>query len=102
MFNPDVSDQLFTTVGPLNVTLIYALPDNTTVKCYQKQNLNKEVNNTDQIQKCDFKINTLQKKPKVLFSHRRNSGQPSHASDMASQMAVNSGIHLFILCFKHT
>lgn len=70
----------------------------------KKKTLIKEINNINKIHKCEFKINTLnkQKKPKVMFSHRRNSGQPSHASDMATQMAVNSGIHLYILCFKHT
>lgn len=32
-----------------------------------------------------------------MFSHRQNSGQPTHASDMATQMAVNSGINVYIL-----
>lgn len=30
-----------------------------------------------------------------MFSHRQNSGQPTHASDMATQMAVNSGASLW-------
>uniref|UniRef100_A0A8C2A090 Nucleoporin 205 n=2 Tax=Cyprinus carpio TaxID=7962 RepID=A0A8C2A090_CYPCA len=30
-----------------------------------------------------------------MFSHRQNSGQPSHASNMATQMAVNSGASLW-------
>ncbi|KAF4101210.1 nuclear pore complex protein Nup205 isoform X1 [Onychostoma macrolepis] len=30
-----------------------------------------------------------------MFSHRRSSGQPCHASDMATQMAVNSGASLW-------
>lgn len=39
----------------------------------------------------------MQKKTKVMFSNRQDYGQLSHATDMAAQMAVNSGINMCLI-----